>query len=72
MIKIKDISPLKEILLEREKSMIKMFIVAASKLKRILKRCLYCKERATKATINPSILAKIKGHVLISCNGSSS
>jgi len=45
VIRIKDISPLKEELLERQKRRIKTFIVAASKLNNTLKRCLYCKER---------------------------
>ena len=41
VIRIKDISPLKEVLLERQKSIMKMFIVAASKLNKTLRRCLY-------------------------------
>jgi len=41
VIRINDISPLKEELFERQKSMMKTFIVAASKLSNTLKRCLY-------------------------------
>jgi len=41
VIRINDISPLKEILLEKENNIIKMFIVAASNLRRTLNRCLY-------------------------------
>ena len=41
VIRIKDISPLKEVPLDKQKSIIKTFIVAASKLSKTLKRCLY-------------------------------
>jgi len=40
-IRIKDISPLKEVPLDRQKSIIKIFIVAASRLSKTLRRCLY-------------------------------
>lgn len=72
VIRMRDISPSKEILLEKVNNIIKTFIVAASNLKRTLKRCLYCSDNATNAITKPRVLAKIKGYVLMSLCGSSS
>ena len=60
VIKIRDLSPLKEMLLDRANIIINKFIVPASRLKRTLKRCLYCKERANKAIIKPNIPVNVK------------
>jgi len=66
VIKIKAISPLKEMLLEKQKSIMKRFIVAASNLSNTLKMCLYWNDKAIKAIKNPNMLTKAKGYVLIS------
>jgi len=53
-------------LLEKVNNIIKTFMVAASSLKRTLKRCLYCRDKATNAITKPRVLARIKGYVLMS------
>jgi hypothetical protein len=60
VIKIRDISPISEMLFANVNNIINKFIVAASRLKRILNRCLYWRDKAANAIKNPVILIKSK------------